>query len=64
MTVNLAMIATGRIAGNQLAPAVAQARGARLWSVLSRDRRRAADFAARHAAAPSRNANSAGAQGR
>ena len=51
MTVNLAIIATGRIAGNQLAPAVAQARGARLWSVLSRDRRRAADFAARHAAA-------------
>ncbi len=54
MTVNFAMIATGRIAGNQLAPAVAQAEGARLWSVFSRDRRRAADFAARHgAAAPS-----------
>ena len=51
MTVNFAMIATGRIAGNQLAPAVAQAEGARLWSVLSRDRRRAADFAARHGAA-------------
>lgn len=51
MTVNFAMIATGRIAENQLAPAVAQAEGARLWSVLSRDRARAADFAARHGAA-------------
>lgn len=51
MTVNFAMIATGRIADNQLAPAVAQAEGARLWSVLSRDRARAEDFAARHGAA-------------
>ena len=51
MTVNFAMIATGRIAEDQLAPAVAEAEGARLWSVLSRDRRRAADFAARHGAA-------------
>ena len=51
MTVNFAMIATGRIAEDQLAPAVAKAEGARLWSVLSRDRRRAADFAVRHGAA-------------
>ena len=51
MTVNFAMIATGRIAANQLAPAVAEAEGARLWSVLSRDRARAEDFAARHGAA-------------
>ena len=47
MTVNFAMIATGRIADNQLAPAVAEAEGGRLWSVFSRDRGRAADFAAR-----------------
>ena len=51
MTVNFAMIATGRIADNQLAPAVTEAEGAKLWSVLSRDRGRAADFAARHGAA-------------
>ena len=51
MTVNFAMIATGRIAGDRLAPAVAEAEGARLWSVYSRDRQRAADFAARHRAA-------------
>ena len=51
MTVNFAMIATGRIAANQLAPAVAEAEGGRLWSVFSRDRGRAADFAARHGAA-------------
>ena len=53
MTVNFAMIATGRIAENQLAPAVANAEGARLWSVYSRDRARAADFASRHGAASS-----------
>ena len=51
MTVNFAMIATGRIADNQLAPAVGAAEGARLWSVFSRDRGRARDFAARHRAA-------------
>ena len=51
MTVNFAMIATGRIASGHLAPAVAAAQGARLWSVYSRDRARAAGFAARHGAA-------------
>ena len=51
MALRFAMISTGRIAGNQLAPAVAEAEGACLWSVLSRDRERAADFARRHGAA-------------
>lgn len=47
-TVNLALIGTGRIARMQLAPALAVADGVRLWSVLSRSRERAADFAERH----------------
>ena len=51
MTLNVAMIATGRIADQQLAPALAAAEGAQLWSVLSRDAGRARDFAARHGAA-------------
>lgn len=54
MTLNIAMIATGRIADNELAPALTAASGAQLWSVLSRDRGRAADFARRHGAAASR----------
>lgn len=49
--VRIAMIATGRIAGNALAPAVGRAAGAELWSVLSRDAGRARDFAERHGAA-------------
>ncbi len=48
---NLAMLGTGRIADMQLAPALSQAAGATLWSVLSRDAARAADFARRHGAA-------------
>ena len=51
MTLNIAMIATGGIADNHLAPALAAAEDAQLWSVLSRDRARAADFAVRHGAA-------------
>ena len=47
----IAMIATGRIADNALAPAVNNATGAELWSVLSRDAGRARDFAERHGAA-------------
>ena len=47
----IAMIATGRIADNALAPAVRDAAGAELWSVLSRDAGRARDFAERHGAA-------------
>lgn len=47
---NLAILGTGRIADTQLAPSLAQASGARLWSVLSRDAARAAQFARRHGA--------------
>ena len=47
----IAMIATGRIAANALAPAIERAAGAELWSVLSRDAGRARDFAERHRAA-------------
>ncbi len=50
-TLDLALLGTGRIADYQLAPALAAARGVRLWSVLSRDAGRAAEFAERHAAA-------------
>lgn len=48
---NLALLGTGRIANDKLAPAMAAAEGVRLWSVLSRSGPRAADFAARHEAA-------------
>ena len=51
MTLNIAMIATGGIADKQLAPALTLAPNARLWSVLSRDKDRAAAFAAKHGAA-------------
>jgi len=51
MTMNIAMIGTGRIADAQLAPAIAQAEGARLWSVMSRDEQRGRKFAERHGAA-------------
>ncbi len=47
----IAMIATGRIADNFLAPAIAGLPGVELWSVLSRDLERARDFARRHRAA-------------
>ena len=49
-SLRIAMIATGRIADNALAPAVNNAAGAELWSVLSRDAGRARDFAERHGA--------------
>lgn len=45
------MIATGGIAEGALAPAVTNAEGAELWSVLSRDAGRARTFAQRHGAA-------------
>lgn len=51
MTMNIAMLGIGRIADGQLAPALAKADGARLWSVLSRDEQRAREFARRHGAA-------------
>ena len=50
MTLNFAILGTGRIAHNQLAPALSRAEGARLWSVLSRDLDRAKDFATSHQA--------------
>ena len=50
MTLNVAMIATGGIADKHLAPALAQASNACLYSVFSRDKVRAAEFAARHGA--------------
>ena len=51
MTLNIAMLGTGRIADQQLAPALAQTDGAQLWSVLSRDEARGRAFAKRHRAA-------------
>ena len=51
MTLNIAMIATGGIADKQLAPALATAPNAQLWSVLSRDTGRAQAFADKHGAA-------------
>ncbi|MFK7944094.1 MAG: Gfo/Idh/MocA family protein [Paracoccaceae bacterium] len=51
MTLNIAMIATGGIADRELAPALAQAPNAQLWSVYSRDKGRASAFAAKHGAA-------------
>ena len=51
MTLNIAMIATGGIADKHLAPAIAQSSDVQLWSVLSRDKARAAEFAATHGAA-------------
>ncbi|MEM7059481.1 MAG: Gfo/Idh/MocA family oxidoreductase [Pseudomonadota bacterium] len=51
MTLNIAMIATGGIADKQLAPAIAASPSTQLWSVFSRDKARAAAFAANHGAA-------------
>ena len=51
MTMNIAILGTGRIADGQLAPALHQVDGARLWSVLSRDDGRGGEFARRHGAA-------------
>jgi len=50
MTVNIAMLGTGSIAEDALAPALKQVEGANLWSVLSRERERARMFAQRHGA--------------
>ncbi len=51
MSMNIALLGTGRIADNYLAPALARVDGARLWSVLSRDVERGSEFAQRHGAA-------------
>jgi len=50
MSLNFAIIGPGRIARNQLVPALEQVDGARLWSVLSRDYNRAVEFAEAHSA--------------
>lgn len=51
MNLNIAILGPGRIANDSLAPAIHAVEGITLWSVLSRDRERAAEFARRHAAA-------------
>lgn len=51
MTLKIAMLGTGRIADQELAPAIAEVDGACLWSVFSRDAGRGREFAERHAAA-------------
>jgi 1,5-anhydro-D-fructose reductase (1,5-anhydro-D-mannitol-forming) len=51
MTLKIAMLGTGRIADQELAPALAEVDGASLWSVLSRDAGRGREFAERHGAA-------------
>ena len=48
MTMNIAMLGTGRIADQHLAPAITEVEEARLWSVLSRDIGRGREFAERH----------------
>ena len=50
MPLNIAITGLGRIANTSLAPALSAQTDARLWSVLSRDPSRAADFASRHGA--------------
>ena len=57
MSINVGIIGTGRIAHTQLAPAMQYVRGARLWSVLSRDTQRAANFANQHGATAPVNAH-------
>lgn len=47
---NLAILGPGKIADTQLAPAIRQVEGVRLWSVLSRDMQKARAFSARHEA--------------
>ena len=49
--IKFAMLGTGKIADNELAPAISQATGARLWSVFSRNQDRAKAFSQRHGAA-------------
>ena len=48
MTMNIAMLGTGRIADQHLAPAITEVEEARLWSVLSRDIGRGREFVERH----------------
>jgi len=53
---NVGIIGTGRIADSQLVPALNQVNGASFWSVLSRDKERAASFAKQHGAAAQHSA--------
>jgi len=48
MPINVAIIGSGNIADDQLAPALKQVKGAQLFSVLSRDKNKALAFAQRH----------------
>ena len=48
MTFKLGMVGPGGIANSKLAPAIAEIDDVELWSVLSRDASRAAEFAKRH----------------
>lgn len=57
MSINVGIIGTGRIADMQLAPAMQHVSGCRLWSILSRDEKRAAEFAQRHGAKAPVNAH-------
>lgn len=50
MSTNIGIIGTGRIANDKLAPALQFVEGLRFWSVLSRDKDRAAAFANEHGA--------------
>lgn len=50
MTLNIAMIGTGRIATTKLLPALQKADNAQLWSVLSREQSRADEIASKYSA--------------
>lgn len=50
MSLNIAVLGPGKIAENELVPALGEVPRAKLWSVLSRDERRAAAFARSHGA--------------
>ncbi len=50
MSITFAILGTGRIADQQLAPAISMARSADLWSVLSRSKSRAQEFVDKHGA--------------
>lgn len=57
MTLKVAMIGTGRIAENKLLPALSNTNDAVLWSVLSRDKSRAAETASKFGALSSNAAH-------
>lgn len=57
MTLKVAMIGTGRIAELKLLPALAKSEKAELWSVLSRDKARAGEYAERFGAKASEAAH-------